>query len=113
MFLADLPAHPDNTSRGSDGLIWVTYASPKDPVLTLLQERAPRWLRTGIRRLPAAVQPAPKRTARVAAYDSDGRLVHDVDCDATRWHMATGVREHEGRVWLGSLVEPAIAWFAL
>ena len=30
--------------------------------------------------------------------------------DATHWHLATGVREHDGRVWLGSLVEPAIAW---
>jgi hypothetical protein len=40
-------------------------------------------------------------------------VVHDISCDATDWHMATGVREHEGRVWLGSLVEPALAWFQL
>jgi hypothetical protein len=36
--------------------------------------------------------------------------VHDLAFDATHWHLATGVREHDGRVWLGSLVEPAIAW---
>ena len=44
------------------------------------------------------------------AFDADGRLVHDIDADASRYHMVTGVREHDGRVWMGSLVEPAIAF---
>jgi hypothetical protein len=35
--------------------------------------------------------------------------VHDVTADAAQWHMVTGVREHDGRLWLGSLVESAIA----
>lgn len=109
VFAEDLPAHPDNIALGSDGLIWVTFASPKDPTLTALQ-KAPKSVRTAVRHAPEALKPAPKRTARVAAYDMSGRLVHDVDCDPTYWHMATGVREHEGRVWLGSLVEPALAY---
>ena len=109
----DLPAHPDNIALGSDGLIWVTYASPADPVLGLLQTRAPQWVRGVVRRAPEAVKPKPKRTARVAAFDPEGSLVHDVTGRADAWHMATGVREHHGRVWLGSLVEPAIAWFEL
>ena len=45
------------------------------------------------------------------AFGDDGRVVHDRSLDASRFHMATGVREHAGRVWLGSLVEPAIAVF--
>ena len=45
------------------------------------------------------------------AFDDDGEVVHDRTFDATHFHMATGVREHHGRVWLGSLQEPAIAWF--
>src|SRR5690606_799757 len=28
-----LPGYPDNISRGSDGLIWVSIGSPKDPVV--------------------------------------------------------------------------------
>ena len=28
----DLPGYPDNIARGSDGLVWVTIASPTDPV---------------------------------------------------------------------------------
>ena len=31
--------------------------------------------------------------------------------DADGYHMVTGVREHQGRVWLGSLEEPAVAVF--
>lgn len=107
-WVEDLPGHPDNIALGSDGLVWVTVASPTDPVLALLQ-RSPRQVRAVVRRLPERVKPAPRRTARVLALDDEARVVHDLDFDATRWHVATGVREHEGRVWLGSLVEPAIA----
>jgi hypothetical protein len=62
-----------------------------------------------VRRLPERLKPKPKETARVMAFDSVGRVLHDLEFDATRWHLATGVREHDGRVWLGSLVQPAIA----
>jgi sugar lactone lactonase YvrE len=107
-WVEDLPGHPDNIALGSDGLVWVTVASPTDPALSLLQ-RSPRQVRGLARRLPERLKPRPKRTARVLALDSTGRTVHDLDFDATRWHLATGVREHHGKVWLGSLVEPAIA----
>ena len=108
--VTDLPGYPDNIARGSDGLIWVTIASPADPVVTRLQ-RAPKPLRWLAWHLPPAIQPKPQRTARVMAFDDDGTLVHDRTFDASEFHMVTGVREHEGRVWLGSLVEPAVAWF--
>jgi sugar lactone lactonase YvrE len=108
----DLPGYPDNIARGSDGLIWVTIASPYDPVVERLQ-RSPGWLRRQVTRIPERLQPKPARTVRVQAYDDDGRLVHDCDVDTSRqageYHMVTGVREHEGRVWMGSLHEPAIA----
>ncbi len=35
--VSDLPGYPDNIARGSDGLIWVSIASPKDPVVERLQ----------------------------------------------------------------------------
>jgi sugar lactone lactonase YvrE len=104
----DLPGYPDNIARGSDGLIWVTLASPRDPVVERLQS-SPPWLRRQVTRIPDRLQPAPKRTVRVQAYDDAGTLVHDVDVDTPDYHMVTGVREHEGRVWMGSLHEPAVA----
>jgi sugar lactone lactonase YvrE len=108
--VADLPGYPDNIARGSDGLIWVTIASPTDPVVERLM-RAPMLIRRAAWKLPERLQPKPKRTARVMAFDDDGRVVHDRSLDASAFHMVTGVREHAGRVWLGSLVEPAIAVF--
>jgi sugar lactone lactonase YvrE len=104
----DMPGHPDNIALGSDGLVWVTIASPTDRALTLLQ-RSPAAVRGLVRRAPERLKPSPQRTARVLALDSTGRTVHDLDFDSSAWHLATGVREHAGRVWLGSLVEPAIA----
>jgi len=105
----DLPGYPDNIALGSDGLVWVTIASPTDPLVEFLQQRAPLPVRKVVTRIPDALQPKPKRTARVQAYDGSGRLAHDIDADASGFHMVTGVREHEGRVWFGSLVEPAVA----
>ncbi|HWJ65700.1 MAG TPA: SMP-30/gluconolactonase/LRE family protein [Nocardioides sp.] len=108
----DLPGYPDNIARGSDGLIWITIASPADPVVERLQT-APMVLRRLATVLPDALQPKPKQTVRVVAYDDRGTLVHDVDLrpadHGASYHMVTGVREHEGRVWMGSLHEPAIA----
>ena len=104
----DLPGYPDNIARGSDGLIWVSIASPRDPLVERLQ-RSPQPIRAAVTKIPEALQPKPKRTVRAQAYDDSGRLVHDVDVATDRYHMVTGVREHDGRLWLGSLHEPAIA----
>jgi sugar lactone lactonase YvrE len=104
----DLPGYPDNISRGSDGLVWVTVASPTDPVVERLMT-GPVPVRRLASRLPPKLQPKPKRTVRVMAFDDDGTVVHDLTGDPSGYHLATGVREHEGRVWLGSLEEPAIA----
>ena len=100
--VADLPGYPDNIARGSDGLIWVTIASPTDPVVAGLQ-RGPMFARRLATKVPDFLQPKPKQTVRVQAFDDDGQLRHDIHGDASDFHMVTGVREHGGRVWLGSL----------
>ena len=110
--VSDLPGYPDNISRGSDGLVWVALASPVDGLVERLGS-APLSLRRLVTKIPERLQPAPQRTIRVQAYDADGRLVHDLDLDqpgrGPGFHMVTGVREHHGRVWLGSLHEAAVA----
>ncbi len=110
-FVEGLPGYPDNIALGSDGLIWVAVASPRDSLVEFLHRHAPAWLKRRVWRLPEVLQPKVKRTVRVQAYDGDGRLVQDHDLDAAGFHMVTGVREHNGTVWLGSLIEPAIASF--
>ena len=106
----DLPGHPDNIARGSDGLIWVPMASPPVAILPRMH-KLPLGARRLATKIPQRLQPQPGRTARVLAFDVDGRVVHDIDHDASTFHVITGVREHQGRVWLGSLEETAVAWF--
>ena len=107
-FVENLPAFPDNISTGSDGLIWVALPAPRDPILDLLLPRPP-LLRKLAWAMPHKLQPHEKKTVWVQAFDGDGNLVHDLQTSSPRFWMATGVREIDGVVWLGSLAAPAIA----
>ncbi len=104
----ELPGYPDNISGGSDGLVWVALAGPRVAIATRIRS-GPVWLRRLTAATPKRLQPKPARWLRVQAYDDTGTLVHDLDLPATEYAFVTGVREHEGRVWVSSLHEPAIA----
>jgi Strictosidine synthase len=112
LLVDDLPGYPDNIARGSDGLIWVAIPSTKVATLEHLL-RGPSFLRRVAARIPQRLQPHAVRLVRVMAFDDDGALVHDWSHDPSDFHMVVGVREHQGRVWVGSLVESAVAWFDL
>jgi sugar lactone lactonase YvrE len=112
LLCSDLPGYPDNIARGSDGLIWISIPSGTDAVVERVL-KAPVLLRRLLSYLPAVLQPQPKREVRVLACDDEGTLVHDLDADATSFHMVTGVREHDGQVWLGSLEESAVGVISL
>jgi sugar lactone lactonase YvrE len=107
---APLRGFPDNIARGSDGLIWVAVASPRDAVLDFLLPRPP-VLRKLAWAVPDVLLPQPKKVIDIQAYDESGRLVHDVSTRNGDFFMPTGVREHDGRVWLGSLRGGYLAWF--
>ena len=106
-----LPGFPDNIATGSDGLIWVAIGSPRDAVLDFLLDKPP-VLRRLAWALPDALQPKAKKVIRIQAYDDTGRLVHDLVGKDRDFHMPTGVREHDGVVWLGSLRGNHLASFA-
>jgi hypothetical protein len=107
---ADLPGFPDNISTGSDGLVWVAMASRRNPLLDRLHPAHP-LLREVVWRIPARLQPQPTAMAWVMAFDTDGTLVHDRQGSVDGFSMATGVREVDGTVWMGSLEASAVAAF--
>jgi sugar lactone lactonase YvrE len=107
----NLPGFPDNIARGTDGLIWIAIGSPRNATLDLLAPRAP-VLRKMLWALPDALLPKPANTIWVQAVNERGELVHDLQTTTPGFAMVTGVREHEGAVWLGSLQSSAIATFA-
>jgi sugar lactone lactonase YvrE len=108
LLAADLPGFPDNISTGSDGLIWVTQASPRIPALDFAR-KLPAVLRAGIRRLPPGLQVKPKRAVGALGFAADGTLVHELRGEIEGFHMLTGVRERAGKLYFGSLEESAIA----
>lgn len=112
--LADnLPGFPDNLSTGSDGLIWIAMATPRDPTLDFAHARHP-MLRKLIHAMPENIRPKEKKTAWARAIDgASGKVVHDYFGKPAEFYMATGIRERDGRVYLGSLHTRAIGVFDL
>lgn len=108
VLIDDLPGFPDNISTGSDGLIWVTQASPKVPALDFVR-RLPAPVRAGIRALPASLQPSPGRAVGVLGLAADGTVEREFRGEIEGFHLLVGVREHNGRLYFGSLEESAIA----
>jgi sugar lactone lactonase YvrE len=111
-FVDNLPGFPDNISTGTDGLVWVALASPRDPVLDRLLPRHPS-LRRAVWALPPRLQPRERHTVWVQAYAPDGTLVHDLQAPGEEFGLVTGVREVHGTVWLGSLTGRHVASFRL
>lgn len=111
-FAENLPGLPDNMSLGSDGLVWVSVAAPRNTLLDKLLP-LPGFLRLLLWNLPEAVRPKPIPVAWVMAFDLNGRLVHDLRTDDGSYGFVTSVAEHQGTVVAGSLHEDDIAVLAL
>ena len=113
---AEVDGFPDNLSLGEapDGraVFWVALPAPR-LAATQRIHALPRALRSLIARLPEALGPKPGRVCRVAAYDTDGRLVAQFDGDAATYHHVTGVRQRGDSLWLASFEHEALARFTL
>ncbi|HEX8003498.1 MAG TPA: SMP-30/gluconolactonase/LRE family protein [Mycobacteriales bacterium] len=110
-WVTNLPGFPDNIARGTGGLVWVTLPNARNPVLDWALPRSP-WLRRATYALPERLQPQPKRTVWVLGVSPAGEVVRDYQGDGDRWAFATGVAEHEGRLYLASIAERSLAVLA-
>lgn len=107
--LTNMPGFPDNMATGADGLVWLALASPRDAAVDALAPM-PGLLRQVVWALPEALRPKPAKQIWVVAVDPDsGRVEHDLQGYHAQFGMTTGVREHDGVVWLGSLVGTTVA----
>lgn len=107
VFVDNLPAFPDGISSNGKDTFWVALASPRLPSVdtTLLPNP---FLRRVILRLPEATMPAPENYGFVLGLDLEGRVVHNLQDPSAAYAQITSVQEHEGMLYLGSLVEDAI-----
>lgn len=104
----NLPGFPDNLATGSAGRTWVALASQRNALLDRLLP-LPGFLRNIIWMLPDRLQPEASRIAFAIAVDTDGQVVANLQGDGSRFHYVTGVREHDGWLYLGSLADSAVA----
>lgn len=104
----NLPGFPDNMALGSDGLVWISVPTARDPLLDRLLP-LPGVLRQLVWLLPHQVQPKPAEIVWVLGVDFTGEIVHDLQAGDVGYSMVTSVIERDGTLYLGSLHESAIA----
>ncbi len=104
-FVDNLPGFPDGISTGADGVFWLALYAPRND---LLDSAAPKpWLRRLIHRIPASLQPKPRRHPFVLGFDTDGQVVHNLqDADGVQFSKTTSAEQVGDWLYIGSLTEP-------
>lgn len=109
----NLPGYPDNLSTGADGRIWCAIVSPANPAVEWLTPRPP-LLRQLVWRLPERLQPKITPEVWAVAFDpATGAPVAGVHTTHPDFGQTTGLVEHDGRLWLACIGNPALAHCAL
>ena len=111
--VANLPGHPDNLSTGADGRIWVAMVLPVNAAAEWLAPRLPA-LRKLLWKLPDRLQPQIKPEVWAVAFDPDtGEAVAGLHTEHPSFGMVTGLVEADGRLWMGCIGAPAVAYTEL
>ena len=108
-----LSGMPDNISTGADGRIWVAMVTEVNTALEWLLPRAP-ILRKAAWRLPERLQPRIKPEVWAVAFDPhSGTAVAGVRTTHPEFGVVTGLVEAAGKLWMGTIDYPAVAYVDL
>lgn len=108
VLMANLPGMPDNVSRAADGRLWIVFIYPRNRLVDRLGA-LPGWIRQVLWRVPdPLVDLLRVRTTWAMCVDESGTVLRDLQSRTAGYHDVTGVAEHDGRLYLGSLLEPAV-----
>jgi sugar lactone lactonase YvrE len=107
VFIDNLPGFPDNLSYNDRGVFWVAIYAPRDAMLDRLLP-GNEYLRTVVAKLPAFLQPRPKKHSFVLGLDLDGKVVANLQyAGSDAYAPITSVRQHGAFLYFGSLSYPA------
>jgi sugar lactone lactonase YvrE len=106
ILIANLPGFPDGISTGANGVFWLSLVSPRQAKLDALLPRP--FLRKVVMRLPEPLRPAAGNYGFVLGLNAEGEVVHNLQDPAAAFTQISSVQEHDGMLYLGSLVEDAI-----
>lgn len=111
IFIDNLPGFPDGLSSNGQDKFWLALVTPRDATLDRLLPHP--FLRKIVYRLPASLQPAPKRYSFVLGLDPDGRVVENLqDGSPECYAQIANVVEHQGSLYFGSIGESTVGRFA-
>jgi sugar lactone lactonase YvrE len=104
VFIDNLPGFPDGISTGADGIFWLAFFAPRNE---LLDTAGPKpWIRKLIYRIPAALQPKPRRHPFILGLDAGGHVVHNLqDADGVAFSKSTSAEQFGDWLYVGSLEE--------
>lgn len=112
LFYENLPGIPDNIASNGRDTYWVALYAPRNAILDAMSEYP--FLRKVAYRLPELVQPKPAPHAFVLGFSLDGEVVYNLQhVGKDSYHPITGAFEANGKLFLGSLTEPAVGVFEL
>lgn len=110
VFIDQLPGYPDGISCDDQGRFWLAIPSVRNALLDNLAEKP--LMRKVVARLPRAFHPKPIRYAFVLGLDAEGQVTHNLqEPEGNPFAMITSVETIGNRLYLGSLHEPAYAYW--
>ena len=111
-FIDNLPGFPDGISSNGKDKFWLALVTPRDSVFDRLLPNP--FLRKVVSRLPAFLQPAPKRYSFVLGLDLNGRVIDNLqDGSPSCYAEIANVVEHNGALYFGSIGESTLGRFPL
>jgi hypothetical protein len=111
-FVENYAGMPDDIRFNGRGLFWVALNAWRMDWVDWLQPHP--WLKTILAALIGPIFPDTDSRwigsgAFVIAIDLDGNLVHNLQDPERRYVTSTGVLEHDGNLYIGSVVEHSVA----
>jgi sugar lactone lactonase YvrE len=112
IFLDNLPGFPDNLDGNRKGSFWMALFTVRNKVADTLHPYP--WAKTLMAKLPRFVWPRPEPYGFVLEIDETGRILRSLqDPGGQRVRHVTTAREHDGKLYLGSLDQAWIGRLAL
>jgi sugar lactone lactonase YvrE len=106
VILDNLPAFPDNLTKGQAGRYWVGLPKARSALADAL---APwPFLRAASFRLPHFLLPVPKPYGHALAFNEQGQVVADLQDPSGSYPEVTGITELDGVLYVHSLVAPSL-----
>ncbi|MDQ2975903.1 MAG: SMP-30/gluconolactonase/LRE family protein [Acidobacteriota bacterium] len=112
IFIDNLPGFPDGISANGRDKFWLALVTPRDQALDKLLPHP--FLRKAVLRLPAFLQPAPKRYSFVLGLDLNGKVVANLqDGSPQCYAQIANAVERQGSLYFGSIGESTVGRYRL